>query len=399
MNDINGATFTSGTSSGRGTPRDSQVFIQRNPCGIRVLGREALSKNKRQSPPASPSGISINVLATCLERRMEAAQSIRTRGNVAHSRVHHHQLLFGNWNILTLTGKELELVEEAKTYHLDLIKVSSTKRHNSGTVDLDGEWKLFYSGADMSAQAGVGIFTTPRFSDCVSHWISLGSRVSMVKLKVLDRSLCLLQVHAPNATSEYQVFVDGVNAALLQVSPTESTVLMRDFNVHDGTDTDTWKGVIGKHGVTALNENGRYLLQLCCGNGLRIMNTFFQHREVHKYTWYRPSMDQKSLIDFCIVSSDLFSDVLDIRVKRGSELSTDHHLVVCSLQLSKPWPNRRSNISSVTYRIKWEALEDKEVRKQFASSISSKFRQLPDVSEDIEKEWLLFRSAIISSAA
>ena len=129
------------------------------------------------------------------------------------------------------------------------------------------------------------------------------------------------------------------------------------------------------------------------------MNTFFQHREVHKYTWYRPSMDQKSLIDFCIVSSDLFSDVLDVRVKRGAELSTDHHLVVCSLRLSKPWPNKRSNRSSVTYRIKWEALEDKEIRKQFASSISSKFRQLPDVSEDIEKEWLLFRSAIISSAA
>ena len=107
-------------------------------------------------------------------------------------------------------------------------------------------------------------------------------------------------------------------------------------------------------------------------------------------------MDQKSLIDFCVVSSDLFSDVLDVRVKRGAELSTDHHLVVCSLRLSKPWPNKRSNLSSVTYRITWEALEDKEVRKQFASS---KFRQLPDVSEDIEKEWLLFRLAIISSAA
>ena len=86
-------------------------------------------------------------------------------------------------------------------------------------------------------------------------------------------------------------------------------------------------------------------------------------------------------------------------MKRGAKLSTDHHLVECSLRLSKPWPNRRSNRSSVTYRIKWEALEDKEVKKQFASSISSKFRQLPDVSEDIEEEWLLFRSAIISSAA
>ena len=72
----------------------------------------------------------------------------------------------------------------------------------------------------------------------------------------------------------------------------------------------------------------------------------------------RPSMDQKCLIDFCIVSSDLLSDVLDVQVKRGSELLTDHHLVVCSLRLSKPWPNRKSTRSFVTYRIKWEVLED-----------------------------------------
>ena len=78
MNDVNGAAFTSGTLSGRGAPRDSQVVIQRNPNGVRVLGRGARSKNKRQSPPASPSGSSINVLATRLERQMEAAQSIRT---------------------------------------------------------------------------------------------------------------------------------------------------------------------------------------------------------------------------------------------------------------------------------------------------------------------------------
>ena len=87
--------------------------------------------------------------------------------------------------------------------------------------------------------------------------------------------------------------------------------------------------------------------------------------------------------------------VLDVRVKRGAELPTDHHLVVCSLRLSKPWLNRKSNWSSVAYRIKWEALEGKEERQQLASSISSKFIQLLDVSNDIEKEWLLFRSAII----
>ena len=118
VNEGNGATFLSRTSSGMGAPRDSQVVIQRNSYGVQVLGRGARSKNKRQSPPASSSGSSTNVPATRLERRMEAAQSISTRDNVAHSRVNHHQLLLGNWNILTLTGKELELVEEAKRYHL-----------------------------------------------------------------------------------------------------------------------------------------------------------------------------------------------------------------------------------------------------------------------------------------
>ena len=68
---------------------------------------------------------------------MEAVQSFRTRGNVAHSPVSHHQLLLDNWNIFT--GKELELIEEAKRYHIDIVEASSTKRHGSVTVDLDDE--------------------------------------------------------------------------------------------------------------------------------------------------------------------------------------------------------------------------------------------------------------------
>jgi len=34
------------------------------------------------------------------------------------------------------------------------------------------------------------------------------------------------------------------------------------------------------------------------------------------------------MIDFVVVSADLRPHVLDTRVKRGAELSTDHHLVV-----------------------------------------------------------------------
>ena len=149
----------------------------------------------------------------------------------------------------------------------------------------------------------------------------------------------------------------------------------------------------------ALNKNGRYLLQLCCSNGLCIMNTFFQHIDLLKYIWYRPSMAQKSLIDFCIALSDLFLEVLDVRLKRVAELSIDDHFVVCPIQFSKLWLSRKSHNLSVAYRIKWEALEDRDVRKQFASSMETKFQQLPEVSEDIKIEWsLLFQTAMIPSA-
>ena len=101
-----------------------------------------------------------------------------------------------------------------------------------------------------------------------------------VEAQTLDRSLRLLKLYGPNATSEYQAFVDKVKDAFLRVSSTEFIVLMGDFNAHVETDTDTWKGVIEKHGVIKLNENGWYLLQLCCSNGLRIRKTFFRRREV-----------------------------------------------------------------------------------------------------------------------
>ena len=109
-------------------------------------------------------------------------------------------------------------------------------------------------------------------------------------------------------------------------------------------------------------------------------------------------MDQKS-DRFSIVLSNLFSDVMGVRVKRGAESSTDYHQVVCSLQFRKLWPNTKSNRLSVAYRIKWEAWEDREVRKQFASNVSNNFRQLADAFEDMEKKWQLFKSEIISSAA
>ena len=136
-------------------------------------------------------------------------------------------LAIGNWNVSSLTGKEQELVCEAQLYRLDIVGISLTKRRGSGTVELNGGWKIFYSGVDAatSAQAGVGLLVSPNVAECVVDRVPLGERVCLLKLRLQERSLCILQVYAPNIESQYEAFLEEVEVALGKATSSESLVL------------------------------------------------------------------------------------------------------------------------------------------------------------------------------
>ena len=70
----------------------------------------------------------------------------------------------------------------------------------------------------------------------------------------------------------------------------------------------------------------------------------------------------ESMIDFVVVSSDLGPYVLDTRVKRGAELSADHHLVVS-------WMLHRLGRPKRVVRVCWERLAEPSVGGIFNSHL------------------------------
>ena len=238
----------------------------------------------------------------------------------------------GTWNVTSLTGKEIELIEEAKKYQLDILGISSTKQAGNGPLILNNGGQLSYSSVDptIHARAGVAILLHPRLIDKVLEWRPFNERAALIRLQLNKSNLTVIQAYAPNIEADHAAFLDIILMAVESVPVTDSIMLMEDFNAHVGKDSKTWHGVIGPNGDRDLNNQGQQLLDFCASGGLSIMNTLFQHKSIHKYTWYKTgdSMDQRSLIDFVIVSDNIRRKVTDVRVKRGAELATDHHLVV-----------------------------------------------------------------------
>ena len=96
------------------------------------------------------------------------------------------------------------------------------------------------------------------------------------------------------------------------------------------------------------------------------------------------------MIDFVIVSSDLRPCVLNTRVKRGAELSADHHLVVGWVQWQGKSLDRPGKPKQVV-RISWEHLGEAPVREAFKSHLRRSLSSIPVEAGDIEPEWTMFK--------
>ncbi|XP_049772321.1 craniofacial development protein 2-like [Schistocerca cancellata] len=130
-------------------------------------------------------------------------------------------------------------------------------------------------------------------------------------------------------------FYEALSDVVVRVKDKDSVLLMGDFNARIGNRTEGYEKVMGKFGEDMeANRNGKQLLDFCASMGLVITNSFFKHKNIHRYTW--EGRGTRSVIDYIITDQEFRKAVRDTRVFRGFFDDTDHYLICSEIGIVRP---------------------------------------------------------------
>ncbi|XP_029977141.1 uncharacterized protein LOC115409932 [Salarias fasciatus] len=294
-------------------------------------------------------------------------------------------------------GKEPELVKDVERYRLDIVGLTSKESMGSGTQSLEMGWTLHFFGVahGLVWRVAVGLLKAPQLNCLVLEFTSV--RIVSLHLWVGDSCLTVVSTYRLNSSAEYLAFSESLGGVLDSAPTGDSIVLLGDLNAFVGSDNETCWGVTRLHSLPDLNSSGVLLLDYCASHSLSITNTRFEYRGVHKCIRHQDTLGRRSMIDFVIVSSDLQPHVADTRVKRGAELSTDHHLVVSWIRWRTRKPNRLDRPKCVV-RICWERPAEPSVSMVFNSHFPGSFFHVPRKAGDVESGWTMFSTSIVVAA-
>ncbi|XP_063933559.1 craniofacial development protein 2-like [Zophobas morio] len=297
----------------------------------------------------------------------------------------------------------MELTSEFKKSNLKLLALTEIKKKGTGEMIVE-DCTIMYSGVESSiwAQAGVGCIVKNDFMSRIKRWEGVNERIMVVEVRFdEDEFWTVIIVYGPNE-NDNKNSKDKFWDELQEVYEKSSSpiLIVVDLNGRVGNEARNSNGVIGSFGETIKNKNGELLIDFCNSNGLIILNTWFQHKEIHKFTRVAPARNEKSIIDYIITEKNLRNKIHDVKVGRLPELGSDHFLVVAKINL------KEANISKDTMKatskekrtVRTHKLANEEIRSNFTKLTEEKFKRMGVQQQTLEQRWKFFKDTIYDAA-
>lgn len=301
-------------------------------------------------------------------------------------------------NASTLRDKEEEVAELMKERNLDILGICETRYLGEGIKAIHDGFILIYKGRDDERKHGVAIVFKAELYKKVTETFLVNERIMAVTMKIAGETLSVIQVYAPQQgrpQEEKQEFLQTLENTYDSVNGT-TKILIGDMNAHMGLRREGEEEVIGSWGLGDRNLDGERLLDFAMRNGLAVMNTFFEHRDTQKWTWYRWSRHEgryteKSMIDLVLANDKrIFKDVKSIP---SVSLDADHRLVMGKMRWMKKPKTPKVN------RERYVLENLKDVKLQFNQKLEDLREDANVMTEtDIEDVWRAFKDGMDTAA-
>ena len=114
--------------------------------------------------------------------------------------------------------------------------------------------------------------------------------------------------------------------------------------------------------------------------------TVFPHKTTHKTTWVSPDGKTENQIDHLTIGRKWRRSLLDVRVRRGADAASDHHLVVAMLRTKLKAYKDQADVPAFKYNV--HSLKDKAKVNEYKVELKNKFIALEGLAEEtVENQW------------
>lgn len=296
------------------------------------------------------------------------------------------------WNVRGLANKEEEVERFLEMQKTDFAVLSETKRKGQGTSEKH-KYIVIQAGVnkDKRAVGGVMLYIHKNHENAIEHYNIWSERIVSVRMKSKQRYTTIIGIYAPEEGKEElsNEFYETLQKAVQRTDPKEDLVIARDLNAQVGS--RRVGKTVGTFGAGVVNTNGKKLIDFCVFNNLRILNSFYRHKDCHKYTW--SSRGSSTIIDYVIPRENLAKKCSDTRVYRGFDLNTDHFplqsIFTNTITRRKKYPqNERINIRAI----------DDPVNKWLFTRRTEIINETIPINHETAGEWENFRNILMQAA-
>ena len=247
-----------------------------------------------------------------------------------------HLTRVGSWNVRTLyeSSKLRQVLREMERYKLDILGISECRWTGSGKMTSQGHTVL-YSGRNEHT-AGVAIIISKKNKKSLLEWNPIDDRIITARFNSKYTKITVIQCYAPTNPSPVEDkdrFYEVLQKTIDKVPKHDVLIVMGDLNAKVGADNTGCERIMGKHGPGTVNENGDRFIEFCTLNDLMIGSTVFPHKEIHKLTWVSPNKEHQNQIDHFAINNKWRSSLQDVRSYRGTDMNSDHFLIIEKVKL------------------------------------------------------------------